>query len=92
MLDNDGAGKAVDDSLGSGAVKKQKQKIRQLPNVSEAGQATIEYVIIMTAAVTVAITLGRSLLKVFDSGLLKLGAQVERDLKTGRGELDIWKN
>lgn len=78
---------------GVGQVSKQNRgRLRGFHRLGESGQATVEYMLIMTAAVTVAITLGRSLLKVFDSGLLKLGAQVEKDLKTGRGELDIWKN
>jgi len=58
----------------------------------EGGQATIEYILILSAVVTGAIALSRRLLKAIDTGILTLGGQLEKDLKTGRAPLGIWEN
>jgi hypothetical protein len=36
--------------------------------------------------------MSQKILSVVDSGILSLGGQLEKDLKTGRAPLDIWKN
>lgn len=58
----------------------------------EGGQATVEYILILSAVVTGAIALSRRLLKGIDTGILTLGGQLEKDLKTGRAPLGIWEN
>jgi Flp pilus assembly pilin Flp len=55
----------------------------------ESGQATTEYVLILSFVLFGAISL---ILSTVDQGILTLGAQLERDLKTGRANLDSWTN
>jgi Flp pilus assembly pilin Flp len=58
----------------------------------EEGQAITEYIMILSVCLMTAIALGRGIVKMFDQGILKLGAQLEKDLKTGRAPLNVWKN
>ena len=58
----------------------------------EEGQAVLEYILILTATVVGAGLMSRKIIQVVDTGILKLGGQLEKDLKTGRVPLDIWKN
>ena len=58
----------------------------------ESGQAITEYVILLAFAVGTAIAFARGILGVIDKGILKLGGQLEKDLKTGRSPLSVWKN
>lgn len=58
----------------------------------QAGQATTEYVLILGAATFAAIGLTRAIIGVLDRGVLKLGGQLEKDLKSGREPLHAWKN
>jgi hypothetical protein len=37
-------------------------------------------------------TLLKSIINAIDTGILTLGGQLERDLKTGRAKLATWKN
>jgi hypothetical protein len=58
----------------------------------DEGQATLEYILILAAAVVGAGLMSRQILNAIDDGIVRLGAQLEKDLKTGRVVLDIWKN
>ena len=58
----------------------------------EEGQAVTEYILILSACVVGASSLARGLIKMLDTGVLRLGATLERDLKTGRAPLGVWKN
>lgn len=58
----------------------------------ERGQATLEYILILSATVVGAGLMSRTIIKTLDTGILKLGGQLEKDLKTGRAPLGIWKN
>ena len=58
----------------------------------ESGQALSEYILILSAAVATALTFSRALLKGVSDGVLALGGQLEKDLKTGRLALGSWKN
>ena len=58
----------------------------------EGGQGVLEYILILTATVVGAGLMSQKILSVVDSGILSLGGQLEKDLKTGRVPLDIWKN
>ena len=51
-----------------------------------------EYVLILAVCVVAAGAMTRQLLKVLDNGILRLGGQLEKDLKTGRAGVGIWKN
>ena len=58
----------------------------------EGGQSIVEYIIILSATVVGAGLLSRQILRVLDSGIVKLGGQLEKDLKTGRASVNIWEN
>jgi Flp pilus assembly pilin Flp len=58
----------------------------------ERGQAVTEYVLLLSATVVAAGFLAKRIMAVLDSGVLKLGGQLEKDLKTGRAPLNVWKN
>ena len=58
----------------------------------ESGQGVTEYVLILGVATVAAGFMMRQILRVFDLGILKLGGQLEKDLKSGRASLGSWKN
>lgn len=60
--------------------------------LGERGQATVEYVLILSLTVATAIGLAKGILGAVDSGILRLGGQLEKDLKTGRAPLNVWIN
>lgn len=66
-------------------------KVRSLFN-DESGQGTTEYILILATTITGTVFLARGILSTLDKGVLRLGAQLERDLKTGRAKLGTWKN
>jgi hypothetical protein len=58
----------------------------------DRGQSITEYMLILSAAVVGAGVLARAIMDVLDKGILKLGGQLEKDLKTGRAPLGVWRN
>jgi Flp pilus assembly pilin Flp len=60
--------------------------------LDESGQGTVEYILILSATVLGAATLGRAALRALDRGSLLIGGQLEKDLKTGRVPLSVWTN
>jgi Flp pilus assembly pilin Flp len=58
----------------------------------EEGQAVIEYILLLSATVIGAGLLARGILNALDSGILKLGGALEKDLKTGRAPLSVYQN
>ncbi|MCM2276610.1 MAG: hypothetical protein NDJ89_00865 [Oligoflexia bacterium] len=58
----------------------------------EGGQATLEYILILSFSVAAAAALSRGLLAALQKGVLSLGAQLERNLKTGRAPAGIYAN
>lgn len=58
----------------------------------ESGQGTVEYVIILSASVVGAAQVAKQVLAAMDKGILRLGGQLEQDLKTGRAPLSVWEN
>ncbi len=56
------------------------------------GQATLEYILILSASVLGAAAISRTIISALDRGILNLGAQLEKDLRTGRIPVDVWKN
>ena len=56
------------------------------------GQAVIEYILLLSGTVIGAGLLARGILNALDSGILKLGGQLEKDLKTGRAPLSVYQN
>lgn len=58
----------------------------------EEGQAVVEYILLLSLCAMIAAGLARALVAVMDSGILMLGGQLEKDLKTGRAPLNVWQN
>lgn len=58
----------------------------------EEGQALMEYILLISFAIVGATQIARGILKVLDQGVLRLGGQLEKDLKTGRSPLSAWRN
>lgn len=58
----------------------------------DSGQATTEYILLLTFTIVGTAGFARVILTAIDRGILRLGAQLEMDLKTGRADLSAWKN
>ncbi len=58
----------------------------------EEGQAVTEYILILAITMFGAAALARALLAVFDQGILHLGSELEKSLKTGRAPKSVWSN
>ena len=72
------------------AIRKKKLVHRLLAETE--GQATVEYILILSVTVFGASQFARLMLQMLDKGILRVGSQVEQDLKTGRAPLSVWKN
>lgn len=71
------------------------QQIRTLTKKllnDDSGQSTVEYILILSACVVGATQMARQLLNILDKGILRVGGQLEKDLKTGRAPLHVWSN
>src|SRR4051812_43581195 len=60
--------------------------------LEEDGQGVLEYILLLSGTVIGAGLLARGILNSLDSGVLKLGGQLEKDLKTGRAPLSVYQN
>ncbi len=58
----------------------------------EEGQSTVEHLIILSVTVLGAAQLAKQITKSLNAGVLRLGSQLEKDLKTGRAPLIVWSN
>lgn len=58
----------------------------------ESGQATTEYIVMLAAIVVGASAMARQILQTLEQGVLRLGGQLEKDLKTGKAPLHVWTN
>ncbi len=58
----------------------------------EAGQGITEYILILMGAAWGAVQIYQALQSGFNQGVLTLGAELEKDLKTGRASLGVWQN
>lgn len=58
----------------------------------DQGQATLEYIFILSFAVGIAVVMARVLMGQLDNKVLQLGGALEKQLKTGRAPVSIWKN
>ena len=56
----------------------------------ESGQATVEYILLLSATVIGSAALSRAILRGLENGILRFGNQLQKDLKTGRADLGIW--
>ena len=63
-----------------------------VPN-TQSGQGILEYILILSFALTTSLALVRLLGNGLDRGMLVFGGQLEKDLKTGRTPVERgWKN
>ena len=67
-------------------------EIRHFILEDTSGQATVEYILILSFCVVSAVAMAKGILTVLDKGILRLGGQLEKDLKTGRAPLGVWTN
>jgi Flp pilus assembly pilin Flp len=58
----------------------------------ESGQGTMEYILLLSIIVTGAAAFARAVVGTLDSGILRLGGALEKDLKTGRAQVNVWEN
>jgi Flp pilus assembly pilin Flp len=58
----------------------------------ESGQAISEYIILLTILAVGVGALAKGILSTMKSGVLVLGGQLEKDLKTGRTTLGVYVN
>lgn len=56
------------------------------------GQGTVEYLLILSFVIFSASQLNKQLIGTIDRLVLRVGAQLEKDLKTGRAPLSVWSN
>ncbi len=56
----------------------------------ESGQAITEYILILSVCLVGIGAFGRRFIKVLDQGVLHIGGQLEKDLKTGRVPSSVW--
>ena len=69
------------------------EKSEQLRVDPESGQGILEYILILSFALTTSILLARTMGAGMDRGILVFGGQLEKDLKTGRTPVESgWKN
>lgn len=60
---------------------------------AESGQGILEYILILTFALTTTVVVARLMGSGMDRGILVFGGQLEKDLKTGRTPVASgWKN
>jgi hypothetical protein len=58
----------------------------------EEGQGITEYLLILSFSVATSVLFARLMKAAIDRGVLLLGGELEKDLKTGRTRLGAWKN
>jgi len=56
------------------------------------GQAILEYIVILSACLFATLGVSKNITSIIGSGIFRLGAQLEQDLKTGRLSLKLWSN
>lgn len=58
----------------------------------ESGQGTVEYVLLLSFVVVIAGTISKTLLGTLDRSIGYLGAELEKQLRTGRLKVSAWSN
>lgn len=59
---------------------------------ANAGQATVEYILLLSFVVVACVGMTRAILDGIDRGVLRVGGGLEKQLKTGRAPGGIWSN
>ncbi|RYZ73313.1 MAG: hypothetical protein EOP09_02090 [Proteobacteria bacterium] len=81
---------AISRSPFSRSFKKTGKKCRILAN--QSGQGTLEYILLLIIVIAGAATFTGRLVSKVDDQLLTVGGQLERQLKTGRANVNTWRN
>ena len=63
-----------------------------VPDASQSGQATVEYILLLLFTVGIATGLSRTIIGALDDGILRMGGQLQKDLKSGRAPNNVWRN
>gem|GEM_PF-1005013 len=71
---------------------KKRSKVFMESCSDKKGQAMLEYIVILSACLFATLGISRNMTNILGSGILRLGAQLEQDLKTGRLSLRFWSN
>ena len=58
----------------------------------EQAQGTVEYLLILSVVVVGASQIIKQIIQSIDKGVLRLGSDLEKDLKTGRTPVSVWEN
>ena len=58
----------------------------------DSGQGILEYIVILSACLVGCLAIAKQIMKAMNTGILRLGSQLEQDLKTGRVPLSAWDN
>lgn len=58
----------------------------------ESAQGTTEYILVLSVSVVGASQLIKQIIQSIDRGVLRLGGDLEKDLKTGRAPVSVWRN
>ena len=59
---------------------------------NEQGQSLIEYLLILSVVVLFSAQISKNFVSLLDRVVVRVGADLERDLKTGRAKLGVWSN
>jgi len=59
---------------------------------NSSGQATTEYILMLTIAVIISLLLTRGILEAVDRSILVFGGNLEKQLKTGRAPVNVYIN
>lgn len=59
---------------------------------AQSGQAVLEYIILLSITLTGATLIARGILTSLDDAVLRFGGKLEKNLKTGRAPVGVWKN
>ena len=59
---------------------------------ANAGQATVEYILLLSFVLFACVGMTRAILGGIDRGVLRVGGGLEKQLKTGRAPGGIWSN
>ncbi len=58
----------------------------------DSGQAITEYILLLSFVMAGVAAIMRALLPALNTVTMTIGGELEKDLKTGRAPLDVWKN
>jgi hypothetical protein len=59
---------------------------------NQRGQASVEYILVLLLMLFFAGKTSKAIIGFLDSGILRVGGALEKQLKTGRVQLNTWRN